>query len=155
VLAIPSPQNRPHLVCDHPHDPEGSTTMSNIDPTIETAVLEDFRRHILGAEDSVAGAKYVYELTRLLYNEAKFPAYRARPRRRRCRVRPPNRIRPDRQSKPTLRPVTRTTVEYERIFRTTRTHNCLACDGKHPRVSGAIRNATKPLGVKPFDVASS
>lgn len=75
MLAIPSPQNRPHLVCDHPHDPEGSTTMSNIDPTIETAVLEDFRRHILGAEDSVAGAKYVYELTRLLYNEAKFGAY--------------------------------------------------------------------------------
>lgn len=49
--------------------------MSNIDPTIETAVLEDFRRHSLRAEDSVAGAKYVYELTRILYNEAKTGAY--------------------------------------------------------------------------------
>lgn len=49
--------------------------MPNIDPTIETAVLEDFRRHCLNADGSVEGAKYVYDLTRILYNEAKTGAY--------------------------------------------------------------------------------
>lgn len=49
--------------------------MPHIDPTIETAVLEDFRRHSLNGDGSVKGAKYVYDLTRILYNEVKAGAY--------------------------------------------------------------------------------